>query len=131
MGMEDRTLTEAPNAPRQLELWLQHAAGCIIWEDVRNYAREQIDPSLSEEARSAALEAIDHAVYGLMMLIDGINVPLRNDRQEITLSVTAKLTDRESEQTISELDLFDGDGMCMGYHFWMEGDFGEYPPMEP
>lgn len=30
-------------------------------------------------------------------------------------------------EAIRELDLFEGDGMCVGYHGWMEGDFGENP----
>jgi hypothetical protein len=29
---------------------------------------------------------------------------------------------------IDEIDLQDGDGMCMGIHGWREGDFGEHPP---
>jgi hypothetical protein len=26
-----------------------------------------------------------------------------------------------------EVDLRQGDGMCMGYHGWLEGDYGKHP----
>lgn len=32
---------------------------------------------------------------------------------------------------IDELDLANGDGMCLGYHGWREGDFGADPVGTP
>jgi hypothetical protein len=40
------------------------------------------------------------------------------------------LTDGDSQQTISDCDLADGDGMCMGFHGWRDGDFGQNPVVE-
>ena len=34
-------------------------------------------------------------------------------------------------KVVAELELSDGDGMCMGYHGWLEGDFGEDPVAAP
>ena len=64
MATHEKTLTLPPDGERDLELWIQHAAGLIIFEDVRNYAVEQLDGNLGEDARSAALKAIDHACMG-------------------------------------------------------------------
>ncbi len=50
----------------------------ILFEDVRAYALEQIDPKLPPDVRAAAEKSIDDAVYGLMMVIDGVNGFLRN-----------------------------------------------------
>lgn len=118
-------LQPCPEEPRRLELWLQHAAGRIIFEDVRSYALKRIGPQVSAEARTAAEKAIDDAVYGLMMVIDGVTGGIANDTHAVGLSVAVKLLNRETDGIIAEMDLMQGDGMCMGYHRWVDGDFGE------
>ncbi len=32
----------------------------------------------------------------------------------------------KEDKEIYKLDTSDGDGMCMGFHAWKEGDFGKY-----
>lgn len=118
-------LQPPPHGERSIELWLQHAAGRIIFEDVRGYALDQVDPSLSSEARAAAEKAINDTVYGLMMVIDGVTGALSNSDQAVELSVAVQLRDRKSDSVIAEIDLKEGDGMCIGYHGWLEGDYGE------
>jgi hypothetical protein len=118
-------LQSPPSDERSFELWLQHAAGRIIFEDMRGYARERIDPKLSSEAQAAAEKAINDAVYGLMMVIDGVSGTLRNDQQSVELSVVVSLLNRNSGEVAAQIDLREGDGMCMGYHGWLEGDYGE------
>jgi len=118
-------LQSPPQEERAFELWLQHAAGRILFEDVRAYAVERIDPSISAEARSAAQKGIDDALYGLMMVIDGVSGAIQNDAHSVELSIAVRLLNHEPEGIVAELDLRDGDGMCMGYHGWLEGDYGE------
>jgi hypothetical protein len=124
-------LQPPPKEERAFELWLQHAAGRILFEDVRSYAIERIDTALSDEARLAARKGIDDALYGLMMVIDGVSGRLKNDAQSVALSVTARLVNHEPEGIAAELELQDGDGMCMGYHGWLEGDYGKDPVAFP
>ena len=45
MATWQHQLVDPPTEPRARELWLQHAAGFIIFEDVRRYAMERIDPA--------------------------------------------------------------------------------------
>lgn len=73
MGSHNLVLATAPSDPRRHELWLQHAVGRILIEDVRGYAVEQINPTLTPEARAAAMKGIDDALYGLMRVIDGVS----------------------------------------------------------
>jgi hypothetical protein len=113
---------EPPKDPRELELYLQHAAGLIIFEDMRRYAVEKIDPGLDQGSRNAALKAIDDAVYGLMMVFDGVSGTLKSDTDSVTLQTKVQL--KRDGKTVSEVDLFEGEGMCMGFHGWREGDFG-------
>lgn len=88
-------LAEPPSQPRRRQLWLQHAAGFLLFQDVREYARERIDRNLSSEARDAAQKGIDDAVYGLMMVLDGVSGALQSSRMGVGLSVSARLVQRE------------------------------------
>jgi hypothetical protein len=120
-------LQSPPRQKRARELWLQHAAGRILFEDVRAYAVEKVEPRLSAKARAAAEKAIDDALYGLMMVIDGVSGSIANEKQSVELVMQVRLVDRASRDVIAQLDLGDGDGMCMGYHLWRDGDFGDAP----
>lgn len=123
-------LVDPPSEPRSRELWLQHAAGFIFFEDIRRYAMERIDPGLSAEAIAAAKKGIDDAVYGLMMVIDGVTGGISNANHNLFVDFIvrfAKRKDSIDDGILSEVDLRHGDGMCMGYHGWLEGDFGKHP----
>jgi hypothetical protein len=127
MASWELELHAPPEGKRQLELWLQHAVGRILIEDVRGYATERIDQALSVEARSAARKGIDDALYGLMMVLDGVSGALVNESQRVEIAVQARLVNRDPQEVVAELDLMAGDGMCMGYHGWLEGDYGKNP----
>ena len=51
-------------------MWVQNVSGFILFEDVRGYAMSRLDPALDSSAQTAAIKAIDDAVYGLMMVLD-------------------------------------------------------------
>jgi hypothetical protein len=134
MATWQHELVDPPTEPRARELWLQHAAGFILFEDVRRYAIEQIDPTLPDEARTVVQKGIDDAVYGLMMVIDGVSGGLSNVSRTVYIDFVARFAargDTENGSVLSEIDLGKGDGMCMGYHGWLEGDFGEHPVAVP
>jgi hypothetical protein len=124
-------LQKPPEEQRAFEVWLQHAAGRILFEDVRAYALKRIDPGLSDEARAAAQKGIDDALYGLMMVLDGVSGTLTNETQHVELAVQVRLVNHEPENVVAELELKEGDGMCMRYHGWLEGDYGEDPVAFP
>ena len=123
-------LADPPADSRARELWLQHVAGFIVFEDVRQYAMENIDPVLTGETRAAVQKGIDDAVYGLMMVIDGVTGGMSNTNRTVCIDFIVRLAtrgDSEARRVLSEVDLQKGDGMCMGYHGWLEGDFGKDP----
>ena len=97
----------------------------ILIQDSRGYARARLPESLSASERAAAIAAIDDALYGLMMVADGVTGGLRNDRYDVAVTVHARL--RRDGEVLSEMDLAGGDGMCMGFHGWLAGDFGDAP----
>jgi hypothetical protein len=130
MATWEHELVDPPTEPRARELWLQHTAGFIVFEDVRRYAMDRIDPALSDEARASVQKGIDDAVYGLMMVIDGVTGAISNPSRTVYIDFIVRLAtrgDSEGGGVLSEVDLRQGDGMCMGYHGWLEGDFGKDP----
>ncbi|MFO0088616.1 MAG: hypothetical protein ACK52L_22330 [Pirellula sp.] len=109
---------------------MQYAVHVLCCSFLRNYAIEQLEAGLSDDARAAALKAIDDAVYGIMMIIDGVSGSLENETHRVSLSVSVQLTELDTGDAVTEINLADGDGMCMGFHGWKEDDFGSHPPAE-
>ena len=105
------------------DLWLQHAAGWIVIRDVRQRALSRIDPSLPEAAQAAARQAVDDTVYALMQYMDGVSGQLDGPNFSLELHTSIALLDADGK-VAQALDLRDGDGMCMGFHGWVAGDFG-------
>ncbi len=122
-------LSPLPRDSRARKLWLQHAAGFILFEDVRRYAASRVDAALDEDAKRAVLASIDEAVYGLMMVADGVSGRLANPTHSVELKLSVVV--REGEKVVEELNLADGDGMCMGFHGWVDDDFGAVPVVRP
>ena len=120
-------LAPVPSDPRAKELWLQHLAGSILFRDARGYAVERIDPKLSADPRVAAQKAVDDALYGVMMIVDGVTGAVAHATEQVELRVLARRVRRRDGVVLDELDLADGDGMCMGYHGWLEGNYGQHP----
>jgi len=129
MATWKRLLADPPPPGRARDLWIQHAAGYILFDDVRGYAMEQLADSLTDRERSVAQEAVDHALYGLMQVIDGVTGGLKNDEWAVDLRVIVQLHQRNLVAEAVDL-VENGDGMCMGYHRWMEGDFGVDPVVQ-
>jgi hypothetical protein len=120
--------SNVPNHPKSSGVFKTLGDGLTL--PLFEQAIDKIDPGLSPDARAAALKGIDDAVYGLMMVLDGVSGRLQNAKLAVHLKVAAQLVRREPANQgdlIADVDLFEGDGMCMGYHGWLEGDFGEDP----
>jgi hypothetical protein len=118
-------LAKPPAEPRKLELWLQNAAGFLIFEKVRAAALATLEESVSAETKQAVQLAVDAAIYSLMMQIDGVSGGLGSWDLELELTFGVELT--EDGRAVASMDLREGDGMCMGFHSWLEGDFGGTP----
>lgn len=130
MATHEYVLTNPPEDSRAKELWLQHAAGFILFEDARQYAIDQIARTTSTKKRKAIIKGINDALYGMMMVIDGVSGRLQNDKYAVVLENKVKLLQLKKgvAKPVEEIDLADGDGMCMGFHGWLENDYGEDRP---
>ena len=108
---------------------MQHAIGYVVMAQMREYAVERIPSDASREARQLAMRVLDHALFGLMEICDGYNVPLRNPTHEFTVDLVGTLRRRDDDTVVATQSLYEGEGACMGVHGWLDGDFGEEPPV--
>ncbi|WP_347219449.1 hypothetical protein [Chryseobacterium sp.] len=120
--MMKKKLANPPSDKRDRELWMQHGAGYIIFENIRKYAIGNIPSEIDKSLREAHLKAIDNTIYGMMMQMDGIFNPLENENHHLKLQTNIVLY--KDGEVIEELNTLDGDGMCMGFHGWIDDDFG-------
>lgn len=116
-------LNDPPILEQDRELWLQHAAGFIIFQDMRNYAISKIEPGISSEQKAQIINSIDDTIYGLMMIMDGVSGVLSNEEYQVRIE--SKVLLERGTELIQEINTLDGDGMCIGFHGWKEDDFGE------
>ena len=128
MATDQYVLRDPPGDTRARELWLQHGAGFIIFQDMRQYAIDRIPANYDAVRREAAIKGIDDAVYGLMMVIDGVTGRLSNEKLRLSLQTKVQLHTAGDGGLVEELDLLKGDGMCMGYHGWKDDDYGGVRP---
>jgi len=116
-------LKNPPDDERDRELWMQHGAGFIVFKDMRNYAIDRIPADVDPTTRSLIIKGINDTVYGLMMIMDGVSGSLQNE--DYSLRIQNKIILQRKDDIVQEIDTVDGDGMCMGFHDWIDGDFGE------
>ena len=89
-----------------------------------DYAVERIPDDASPRERELAVAAARDAIYGMMMLFDGVAESDVDDRHSASYRLIAEVVSADSDQVVEELELApDGDGLCMGYHGWIDGDF--------
>ena len=92
----------------------------------RDYAFERIPDGTPREQRELAEKAALDAIYGVMMLLDGVaDTPIdEHHRAEYMLSL--RVLSESGDAPVEQFELApDGDGMCMGFHGWVAGNFGK------
>jgi hypothetical protein len=58
-----------------------------------------------------------------MMTMDGVTGTLQNDNYKVRIQ--SKILLESKGEIVQEIDTLNGEGMCMGFHSWKDGDFGE------
>ncbi|MFT6395873.1 MAG: hypothetical protein ACJAYU_000615 [Bradymonadia bacterium] len=126
----DRLTLARPPEDESAEQWLRRVAGKISFEDVAGYAKSKIGPTAPAEARALAEKAIEDALYGLMMVADGVSGALCNELEEVLgrLSVVHQTVDDDldSPSEFTRMDAAHGAGMCIGFEGWRAEDFGAH-----
>jgi hypothetical protein len=80
---------------------------------------------LPEPIRAEVESIVDAALYSVVQILDGVADPLIAGDLNLEFALIARLRDPDSDETVEELELApDGEGLCIGYAGWVEGDFG-------
>lgn len=95
--------------------------GHHLMQAARDRAFARIPASATPECRDTARQAALDAIYGVLMLLDGVA-----DSDDIRYVLRAEVQRADAADTADTIELApDGDGLCMGFHGWVAGDFGE------
>lgn len=90
----------------------------------RDYALKRISSHASPDARAAAEQSALDAIYGVMMLLDGV-APANSGNARVEYALLARVRTAGSSSPSEVLELApNGDGLCMGFHGWRDGEFG-------
>jgi hypothetical protein len=91
----------------------------------RDYAAERIPDSATPEARKVATQAALDAIYGMMMLLDGVADCTIDQSHRFENVLLARVRKAGQAEPVEQFELApDGDGLCIGYHGWVAGEFG-------
>ena len=120
--------------PKTYETWSQepHARwidagnnfGWHLMRAARDYAFKRIPKDASPEVRATAERAALDAIYGVMMLLDGVASSTSGNAQ-IEYALVARIRTGANANAVENIELApDGDGLCMGFQGWIAGGFG-------
>jgi hypothetical protein len=108
-------------------IYLSNAFGRLLFEVARAPARERAK-SIPESHRSEVEALLDSQLYAVLQVLDGVTVPIGNDQIGVEFVLKARLHDWSDAPVFDEVELGpDGEGLCMGFHGWVSGDFGGVP----
>jgi hypothetical protein len=61
-------------------------------------------------------------------VLDGVTMPIGNDQVRLEFVLQARLRDSSDPSVVEVVELGpNGEGLCMGFQGWREGDFGGVP----
>jgi hypothetical protein len=108
--------------------WIAAANTCghHLMTAARDYALQRVPATASREACELVQKAALDAIYGMMMLFDGMASTEVGPDYRVEYVLLSRIRSTESDAVLEQIELTpDGDGLCMGYHGWVAGDFGE------
>jgi hypothetical protein len=126
-----------PGAPTPYEKWAKdpssrwidcgHTFGRHLMASVRDYAFERIPKGTRPRARALAKKAALDAIYGMMMLLDGIPWNGIDEDHHVRYALEARIIDsRRGSKVVERFELAPGgDELCMAYHGWVKDEFGD------
>ena len=102
-----------------------HAFGRHLMQFSRDYALDLIPKGASASERAIAEQAASNAIYGFLMMLDGVSVGKVDEDLWLRLRLTASVDGSGGDEPLEQFELApEGDGLCVAFHGWVEGDFG-------
>jgi hypothetical protein len=118
---------ELPDGTHARLIHLSNVFGRVLFDTARPPPLKSGE-SLPESVNTDAAGVVDRTLYGVLQVLDGVTSPIGNEDLDIRFVLKARVSDRATGQVIDEIELGpNGEGLCMGFHGWVEGDFGSVP----
>ena len=93
--------------------------GHHVMESARDYALNQIPKNVSPEALAVSQQAIHNALYGMMMILDGITENRIDNQHRVEYVLATRI--HSHGKTVEMIELTpNGDGLCIGFHGWVD-----------
>jgi hypothetical protein len=106
---------------------LSNAFGRFMFDIVRGAAREGAK-SIPDSHRPSVESLLDDQLYAVLQVLDGVTMPIGNDQVRLEFVLQARLRDSSDPSVVEVVELGpNGEGLCMGFQGWREGDFGGVP----
>lgn len=122
--MTEGNYNEWPTDEHARWIKMGHFFGKTLMDNVKGYAKKNINSNCSVEERLAAEKAISDTLYGFMMLLDGVIDSSIDKDHRVEFALIARVFDQNTREYLEEIELApDGDGLCMGIHMWEDGEF--------
>jgi hypothetical protein len=90
----------------------------------RDEALKRIPPDASAETREVAREAVQDALYNVMMMLEGVVGVTPGSGRALEFALICRVRESEEPHTVvEELELAPNgaESACMGFHFWTDG----------
>lgn len=124
--MTTRPLGDVPDDDSARVIHLSHVFGWTLFDVSRRPALDRVG-SLPESVQPAVERIVDSTLYAVLQILDGVIDPIRSERLDLEFALVAWMRGPENGQ-VSEVELAPaGEGLCIGFHSWVEGDFGTAP----
>ena len=92
----------------------------------RDYAFRRIAKDTPPAQRQLAEKAALDAIYGVMMLLDGVAGSPIDDQHRAQYVLSLRVLSESEDGPVEQFELApEGDGLCMGFHGWVAGNFGK------
>ena len=104
--------------------WVEMANhfGRDLMAAARDHAFGQIPADASREVKAVAKKAAMDAIYGMLMLLDGVAGTGIDEENSVQYALSARVLSRcEDGRKLEEIELApEGDGLCMGFSDWID-----------
>ena len=115
--------SEWPREPHRRWVAAGNAFGAHLVAAAIDYAVGRIPAGADSAARELAAKAARDAVYGAMMLLDGVASSDLGRDGRVQYVLLSRVLARSSGAVVEEVELAPGgDGLCMGFHGWVVGE---------
>jgi len=104
--------------------WIRagHMFGKHLMHAARDYAVARIPEDAPPVERQARIAGAMDAIYGVMMLLDGVADADIDEAHRAEYVLTMRII--AERKPIEELELAPGgDGLCIGYHYWKNDEY--------